>query len=118
MAGVSRVWTIDDIVAGRAGTNADALKRNTQVDYAGDLLLEITPGWEIVTVDPTTQKENRTTMRTGLMGAPVFFLSPQLKAERISSEIDARAIAPTVARQLRIRSPNAAELPPMRLTAK
>ncbi|MCM1504558.1 MAG: alkaline phosphatase family protein [Muribaculum sp.] len=118
MAGVSRVWTIDDIVAGKAGTNGDALKRNTQVDYAGDLHLEITPGWEIVTVDPTTQKENRTTMRTGLMGAPIFLLSPQLKAERISTEIDARAIAPTVARQLRIRSPNAVELPPMRLAEK
>lgn len=118
MAGVSRVWTIDDIIAGRAGTNPDALKRNTQVDYAGDLFLEITPGWEIVTVDPITQKENRSTMRTGLMTAPVFMLSPQLKSERISAEIDARAIAPTVARQLRIRSPNAAELPPMRLAGK
>ena len=118
MSGVSRVWTIDDIVTGRAGTNSDAVKRNTQVDYAGDLFLEITPGWEIVTVDPISQKENRTTMRTGLMTAPVFMLSPQLKPERINSEIDARAIAPTVARQLRIRSPNAVELPPMRLQRK
>ena len=118
MSGVSRVWTIDDIVTGRAGTNSDAVKRNTQVDYAGDLFLEITPGWEIVTVDPISQKENRTTMRTGLMTAPVFMLSPQLKPERINSEIDARAIAPTVARQFRIRSPNAVELPPMRLQRK
>ncbi len=48
------------------------------------------------------------------MSSPVFFLSPDLKAERITSEIDARTIAPTVARLLRIRSPNASELPPMR----
>lgn len=118
MSGVSRVWTIDDIIAGRAGTNSAALKRNTQVDYAGDLFLEITPGWEIVNVDPITQKENRTTMRTGVITAPVFLLSPRLKAQRISSEVDARAIAPTVSRQLRIRSPNASELPPMRLAGK
>jgi hypothetical protein len=47
------------------------------------------------------------------MTAPVFILAPVVKAERITTEIDARAIAPTVARILRIRSPNASELPPM-----
>ncbi len=114
MSGVSRVWTIDDIEAGRAGHNADALKRNTQVDYAGDVFIEVTPGWEIVDQNPNNQKEVRSTVRTGFMSSPVFFLSPDLKAERITSEIDARTIAPTVARLLRIRSPNASELPPMR----
>mgnify|MGYP005925210951 FL=1 len=114
MSGISRVWTIDDIEAGRAGHNADALKRNTQVDYAGDVFIEVTPGWEIVDQNPNNQKEVRSTVRTGFMSSPVFFLSPDLKAERITSEIDARTIAPTVARLLRIRSPNASELPPMR----
>jgi hypothetical protein len=113
MSGVSQVWTIDDIQAGRAGTNGDALKRNTLVDFAGDVLVEVNPGWEIVEVDPTTQKESRHTVRAGLMTAPVFILAPIVKAERITTEIDARAIAPTVARILRIRSPNASELPPM-----
>lgn len=115
MSGVSRVWTIDAIVAGKAGANADALKRNTQIDYSGDLVLEVTPGWEIVSIDPLTQKEQRNTVRTGLISAPVFMLSPVLEAKRISEPIDARAIAPTVTRQLRIRSPNASEMPPMRL---
>lgn len=118
MSAVSRVWTIDDILAGRAGVNADAIKRNTHVDYAGDIMIEVNPGWEIVETDPVSKKERRSTMRTGTMTAPVFLLSPDLKPKHISVETDARSIAPTVARLLRIRSPNAAEFPPLRLEKK
>lgn len=115
MSGVSGVWTIDDVIAGRAGANSAALKRNTNVNFAGDLLLAITPGWEIVEVDPSSAKETRSTVRSGIMTAPVFLFSPILKPTRIIEEIDARSIAPTVARLLRIRSPNAAELPSLAL---
>ncbi len=115
MSAVSRVWTIDDIQAGRAGVNADAIKRNTHVDYAGDVFIEVNPGWEIVEIDPVNQKERRSTVRTGTMTAPVFLLSPDLKPQHITVSTDARSIAPTVARLLRIRSPNSAEFPPLRL---
>lgn len=118
MSGVSGVWTIDDVIAGRAGNNAAALKRNTNVNFAGDLLLAITPGWEIVEIDPVSAKEIRSTVRSGIMAAPVFLYSPVLKPSRIIEEIDARSIAPTLARLLRIRSPNAADLPPLALEKK
>lgn len=115
MAGVSGAWTIEDIVAGRAGTNSQSLKRNTTVDLFGDILVDVNPGWEIIETDPVSHKESRTTVRAGLMASPVFILYKQLAPKRISDPIDARAIAPTIARILRIRSPNAAKLPPMRL---
>lgn len=115
MSGISGVWTIDDVIAGRAGSNAAALKRNTNVSRAGDLLLSITPGWEIVEIDPSTAKEVRSTVRSGIMTAPLFLYSPILKPTRIIEDVDARSIAPTVARLLRIRSPNATELPPLPL---
>ncbi len=115
MSGVSRAWTIDDITAQRAGNNAEALNRNTQVDYAGDVFVEVTPGWEVVDIDLDTQKENRSTVRTGIITAPAFILSPSIKPTRIMGTVDARSIAPTVARLLRIRSPNATELPPLTL---
>lgn len=118
MSGVSGAWTIDDVVAGKAGNNAAALKRNTVADYAGDVIVEVNPGWEIVSINPTTQKEERTTVRTGLISSPAFFLSPDLAADRISAPVDARSIAPTVARVLRIRSPNATELPALPLKRK
>ncbi len=115
MAGVSGAWTIDDITASRAGNNAEALKRNTTVDVAGDIVVEVNPGWEIVYNDPNTQEENRNTVRSGIMAAPVFILAPGVASQHISTETDARSIAPTIARLLRIRSPNAAAMPPLRL---
>jgi hypothetical protein len=118
MSGVSGAWTIDDVVAGKAGNNAAALKRNIVADYAGDVIIDINPGWEIVSVNPTTQKEERTTVRTGLISAPAFILSPYLVPDCIDVPVDARAIAPTVARLLRIRSPNAVELPALTLKRK
>ena len=81
-------------------------------------MIEVNPGWEIVETDPVSKKERRSTMRTGTMTAPVFLLSPDLKPQHISVETAARSIAPTVARLLRIRSPNAAEFPPLRLEKK
>ena len=118
MSGVSGAWTIEDIVAARAGANSSALKRNTTVDLSGDILIEVNPGWEIVEVNPSTGKEYRTTVRSGLMAAPVFLMYKSLAPQRLSQPIDARAIAPSVARILRIRSPNAAQLPPLRFTLK
>jgi len=45
--------------------------------------------------------------------SPVYILSPGLDASEIIERIDARAIAPTLARILRIRSPNAASAAPI-----
>ena len=121
MTGVDRVFTLDDIIAGHAGENAEALRRNTVVSQAGDLLVEVAPGFEIIddynTVDPT---EGHTGMVkcTAAATAPVFIFAPALKARTIGTPVDARAIAPTVARILRIRSPNGAAAPALSLTKK
>lgn len=112
MSGVSRVYTIDDIAAGRAGRNAEAIKRNTSLEHSGDLHITINPGWEIVEDESGSQQ--RTTQRSAATTAPVFILSPDLKPQRVIGDIDACVVAPTIARLLRIRSPNAAELPPLR----
>ncbi len=112
MSGVSRVYTIDDIAAGRAGRNAEAIKRNTSLEHSGDLHITVNPGWEIVEEENGVQKH--TTQRIATTTAPVFILHPTLKPERVIGDIDACVVAPTVARLLRIRSPNAAELSPLR----
>lgn len=112
MSGVSSVYTIDDISNGRAGRRGEALKRNTSLEHAGDLHITVNPGWEVVEDDGASQK--RTTQRIAATTAPVFILSPSLSPERVIGDIDACVIAPTIARLLRIRSPNAAEMPPLR----
>lgn len=113
MTGIDRVHTIDDIVLGRAGEKAEALRRNTVIANSGDLLLEVAPGFEII-----DDYENETPLsRTGMVQtsatttAPVFIFSAEVSPQTLGTPVDARAIAPTVARILRIRSPNAASVP-------
>lgn len=112
MSGVSDVYTIDDITAGRVGINPDATRRNTVAATAGDLVIKVNPGWE--TVDDSNSPTTRTVHRAMPTAAPFMLLAPDVEARRITVPVDARAIAPTVARVLRIRSPNAAEMAPVR----
>lgn len=107
MAGVSNVFTIDDIIAARVGDDPQGLKRNTSVEHAGDLIVEINPGWVIVD-DPSAKTSVPSARRMSAENIPAFIMAPSVRPHRIESTIDARAIAPAVARLMRIRTPNAA----------
>lgn len=123
MAGVAEVYTIDDILARRAGDNPSALERNVYPPTAGDLLITVNPGWEVTDLDPddpedVKQKEagpQLPVVRWQATTSPFYLLSPAVEPQTIYDTVDARAIAPTVTRILRIRSPNAAKLPPLSL---
>lgn len=112
MSGVSNAVTIDDIVSGNAENSKD-LRRNVHISHAADILVTVNPGWEIV--ENIDGKEVRTTVRSNATSAPLFILNPQIKAQIIETEVDACVVSPTVARLLRIRSPNASAMNPIDL---
>lgn len=119
MSGVSSVYTIDDILNRRVGENPEALRRNISPVYAGDLLISVNPGWEINDDDDSANDDSSLpVVRSQAYTSPVYILAPDLQPQTIEATIDARAIAPTVARLLRIRSPNASALPPLKLSSK
>ena len=115
MAGVSNVYTIDNIIAARVGDNPQALKRNTSIQHCGDVFIEVNPGWVIVDdYNQSVKPQRRIAERNNAVRIPAFILAPEVKATKIDAPIDARAIAPTVARVIRIRAPNAASVKPIR----
>ena len=115
MAGVSNVYTIDDIIAARVGDNPQALKRNTSIEHCGDVFVEVNPGWVIVDdYNQGASIKRRTAERTNAIRIPAFILAPDVEPLKIDAPIDARAIAPTVTRVIRIRAPNAASVKPVR----
>lgn len=116
MSGVKDVFTIDRILDGDAGEHSHALKRNTNVATAGDLFVTVTPGWEIVNdYLLNSNVKSGHVERFAATTAPVFIMAPDVNHAKIDFPVDARVIAPTVARLLRIRSPNAASLPAIQL---
>lgn len=119
MSGVDRAYSSDAIASGTAGDNASALRRNTALADAPDVTVMVAPGYELIDDFDGTPASNtdlpRYVRRAAASTAPAFIFAPSLKAERIDTPVDARAIAPTVCRILRIRSPNGATEPPMSL---
>ncbi len=115
MTGIDRVYTIDDIIAGRAGEKPETLRRNTVKETAGDLIVDLVPGFEIVDdlTDPMASSGGDV-HRLAATTSPAFIMAPGMPVRTIGTPVDVRAIAPTVASILRIRSPNGAAVPPIR----
>ena len=108
MSGVADVYTIDDIIAGRVGDDPQALKRNTSVRRAGDVMIRVAPGWE-VTDDGTRRPP--VVRRESQSRIPAFIMAPGIAPSRNDAPVDARLIAPSVARALWLRAPNGASQP-------
>ncbi len=117
MSGVRRAFTIDDIINERAGEGSEALRRNTSIAHAGDVFIAPAAGWEVVDDWQTAVAPGHTPMvhREVAPTGIAVIMAPGVEARTIATPVDARTIAPTVARLLRIRSPNGASLPPLAL---
>lgn len=78
------------------------------------------PGFEIVDDFNTQVKDERThhVERVVATTAPLFILAPEIVPQTVGEIVDARAIAPTICRILRIRSPNGASAAPLHLLRK
>lgn len=112
MAGVSNVYTIDDVIASRAGHDPQALKRSLSVEHAGDVFIEINPGWVITdSGSGISRTEAPQVVRNNAVRIPAFIAGPGVAARRIDTPVDARVIAPTIARIVNVRPPNGASLP-------
>lgn len=114
MSGVSHAWTIDEVLSRQASESPEAFRRNTVPATAGDVFIAIAPGWQEIDDDSDTEAPV-TVSRAVASTAPAFILAPQTAPKKIDIPVDARVIAPTVCRLLRIRSPNGASQPPLRL---
>ena len=86
MSGVSDVYTLDDIIARRAGDDPTALHRNISANHAGDLLVMVNPGWEVTdgeeyeSVKTAEERAQLPVVRWQATTSPVYILSPGLDA--------------------------------------
>lgn len=122
MNGVDRAHTLERVLDGTAGDRGEAVRRNTTNSSVADVSVTICPGFELIddfeTATVAAEDAPTYVRRSVAPTAPVFIMAPTVESGVIETPVDARAIAPTVARQLRIRSPNGATVPAIRLPAK
>lgn len=103
MEGVQDVYTLQRILLRSTNEHTDALRRGLLPRYSGDLFIELVPGWEVVHEDAANTREY---VRHNAVESPFMLMAPQVPVRKITTPVEVTAIAPTVARVLRIRSPN------------
>ena len=112
MSGVHTAYSTADIIQG-ISPELQALRRNIDPKTAGDVYVEFAPGWNVA-YDNDYPADTQA-MRTAATLTPAFIMAPGLAPQTIGETVDATALAPTVSRVLRIRSPNGAHDKPLAL---
>ena len=93
----------------RTANLLNQIRSGFNVEKCGDLLIDIAPGWELV----NEQNHTSTTSRVSNIPFPIIFFGAGVKAQRIQTPVTTDAIAPTIARIIRIRAPNACATEPL-----
>ena len=94
-------------------TQAAGVRNVTTSPYnpsvSGDLLIEVAPGWKLLNED--TQENYM--VRAAFVPFPIIFYGAGIKAEHVSTPATVDRIAPTIAKAIRIRAPNACSVAPL-----
>lgn len=106
-AGVADVYTSERLLAG----NDDIRKQRNgfHPSRSGDIIVEVTPGWKLL----NEENLQTYTSRAAFIPFPVIFMGNGIKARHIQTPVTVDHIAPTVAKAIRIRAPNACQAEPM-----
>ena len=99
MSGIKRVYPCTDLLSGTA------FKRvidGYHSERSGDIVLEIAPGWTLVD-DRWGEQEtfDRSTERV-----PIIFYGSSVRAAHIEAPVTTDAVAPTLAKLIKVRTPN------------
>jgi len=90
-------------------TQIERIRNAFHPERCGDVIIEVAPGWRILNED-TQQSELSIASFTPF---PIIFCGAGMKAERIATPVTTDRIAPTLARTIRIRAPNACSSEPL-----
>ena len=75
----------------------------------GDILIEVSPGWKLYNED----NQDTQLSRASFIQFPIIFYGAGIQAERITDRVTVDRIAPTLAKSIRIRAPNACSAEPL-----
>lgn len=113
MAGVDEAYSVDEVLDNPVSETLLRLHKSITSQETADVFLQIAPGWKVR--DDYNNQQQLKQVNINAVYAPAFIIAPGVKPQKITSPIDAALLAPTVARILRIRSPNGARMMPLSL---
>ena len=85
------------------------LRNSFNQTRSGDIFVEASPGWKIV--NEITHEQSL--QNASYVGFPLVFFGCNVRSETVKTPVTVDCIAPTVARFMRIRAPNACAAAPL-----
>jgi hypothetical protein len=108
MSGVRNVYTSLQLLT-ISNEQIQLVRQGYCSERCGDLVIETAPGWQVMT-ENTGESEY---IRADFFQFPIIFYGPGIAAQAISQPVTTDRIAPTLARKMRIRAPNACSAEPL-----
>lgn len=116
MTGVNAAYTFEEILNNPSTEVTRRMHRSMVHSLAADIFIEVYPGWKIV--ENTVGKKQPpkvNIVRYNAISTPCFIMADGIAPQRVTSAVDATALAPTMARLMHITPPNAAQAAPIPL---
>ncbi len=108
MSGVRNVYTSTQLLTSDSQL-LQPVRNGFNIEKCGELLIDIAPGWQLVNED----NHSTSTSRASNIPFPIIFFGNDIKAQRVTTPVTVDRIAPTIARTIRIRAPNACSAEPL-----
>ena len=108
MSGVRNVYSGLQLLASTSA-HTQKVRNGYNPNRCGDILIEVSPGWKLYNED----NQDTQLSRASFIQFPIIFYGADVKAERVSDHVTVDRIAPTIAKSIRIRAPNACSMAPL-----
>lgn len=109
MSGVKDVYTSWRLMQGAWTPGISRIRAGYNPQYSGDILIEVSPGWHFHNEDTGVRK----LVRESYIPFPIIFWGQDIEAGVATQPVTVDYIAPTLSQAMRIRAPNACNLPPL-----
>ncbi|HIZ04523.1 MAG TPA: alkaline phosphatase family protein [Candidatus Phocaeicola gallistercoris] len=109
MSGVRSAYTSQRLLLGAWNPHIDKIRNNFNLNFSGDIYIEVMPGWSVIDEYYHMKK----VIRDNYVSVPIIFFGYNVTPKTFYDPIKITAIAPTIAHFMRIRAPNAATVAPL-----
>lgn len=108
LSGVRNIYTGVQLL-----TSTNEQIQKTRAGYnpsrCGDIIIEVAPGWKVLNEDIQQTR----LQRASFTPFPIIFYGANIQADTIPDHVTIDRIAPTIAKSIRIRAPNACSAEPL-----
>lgn len=108
ISGIRNVYTANQLLTSDSYL-LERIRNGFNIEKCGDLIIDIAPGWQLIN-EETLEKFSA---QYSNVPFPIIIYGANIHAERIQTPVTADRIAPTIARTIRIRAPNACSAVPL-----